>query len=248
MEPNSIVSDAQYEALQQKNRTIRKKIVLICLLLAVSLLILVGILLVWEFLRKDPVEDPFGEYDFYPPYEGDILQNPAYLELNREICYCEDATGMGLTAPLTEETLARADATVRFVYSYLQIIISGDTEAYNAMLGEEYLREHGAQSAFHPQMLYNITVYAYQTQTNADGSKTVTYRLDYMIYRNDGSFRRDIGSDAIRSQYLVLQCDQNGTIKIRDLVSFRVNSHVGQDLSNEHIQNINTDFERRIIV
>lgn len=229
MESNLIVSDAQYEALQQKNRTIRKKILLICLLFAVALLVLVGILLVWEFLREDPAEESFGEYDFYPPYAGDILQNPAYLELNREICYCEDATGMGVTAPLGEEELERADATLRFVYSYLQTVIAGDTDAYNAMLSESYLQKHGAQSAFYPQMLYNITVYLYQTQTNADGSKSVTYRLDYMIYRNDGSFRRDIGSDAIRSQYLVLNCNADGTIRIGDLVSFRVNSYVGQD-------------------
>ena len=62
------------------------------------------------------------------------------------------------------------------------------------------------------------------------GSKTVTYKLDYMIYRNDGTFRRDIGSDAIRSQYLVLDCAADGSITVRDLVSFRIGSYVGQEI------------------
>ena len=39
----------------------------------------------------------------------------------------------------------------------------------------------------------------------------VTYRVDYMIRKNNGTFRRDVGSDAIRPQYVVLLVSPDGS-------------------------------------
>ena len=35
----------------------------------------------------------------------------------------------------------------------------------------------------------------------------ITYKLEYMIHRNDGSFRRDIRSDESRAHYLTLRIE-----------------------------------------
>ncbi len=230
MSTNDTNAEVSYEALCQRAKKIRKRvlIVLLCCVLAIALLI--GGVLLLNALKADAPSNDYGEYEFYDPYEGDIMQNQAYLSLNREFCYCADATGMGMTYPLNEDELAKLDPSVRFVCNYLQAVIDGDAAAYNAMFSADYLKKNGSKSAFNPQMLYNITIYRYQIQNNADGSKTLTYKLDYMIYRNDGTFRRDIGSDAIRSQYLVLDCAADGSITVRDLVSFRVGSYVGQEI------------------
>lgn len=230
MLPNENNTEVNYEELYQKSKKLRKRALIVVICCIVSVALVSGILLMIPLLVKDTPSDDYGEYKFEPPYEGDIMQNQTYLAMNREFCYCADATGMGVTYPLDEEELKKLDPCVSFVCDYLQAVINGDATSYNAMLSTSYVKEKGYQAAFNPQMLYNITIYHYQTQTNSDGSKTVTYKLDYMIYRNDGTFRRDIGSDAIRSQYLVLNCEKDGRISIRDLVSFRVGSYVGQDI------------------
>lgn len=217
---------SEYEALVQNSKKLKKRIQKIALIGLIALLLLIGILALVNHFLNQKDDAGFGNYYFYPPYEGDIMQNQTYLQMNREFCYCADPTGMGVTYPLNEEELTKLDPSVGFVCDYLRLVIAGDSVAYNALFTQEYLAENGSKDAFNPQMLHNITIYLYQELDNGDGSKTVTYKLDYMIYRNDGSFRRDIGSDSIRSQYLVLHCEKDGSIAIKDLVSFRVDSYI----------------------
>ncbi len=218
-----------YEELSRRSKRQKRKILIVALCSVLALALLAGgVVLIDTLLDKTP-SDYEDDYYFYPPYEGDIMQNTTYLGMNREISYCADATGMGVTYALNEEELAKLDPSVRFVCDYLQTVIAGDEEAYNAMFDVQYLAKNGGQAAFNPQMLHRMTVYLHSMQDLGDGRKTVTYRLDYMIYRNDGTFRRDVGSDAIRSQYLVLTCEADGRIKITDLATFRVDSYVGED-------------------
>ena len=71
---------------------------------------------------------------------------------------------------------------------------------------------------FTQQMLYQICIYYCGAETDGDGSQRVTYRVDYMIRKNNGSFRRDVGSDAIRPQYVVLLVSPDGqSIAIDDV-------------------------------
>lgn len=230
MPENENAQNASYEELLQRSKKMKKRILIVFLCCVVFIGLLIGVVLLVQALsEKKPLGD-FGTYEFSPPYVGDIMQNQEYLDLNRTFCYCEDPDGLGITYPLNEEELAKLDPSVGFVCDYLQTVIDGNVDAYNSMLSAEYIEAHGYQAPFNPQMIYNITIYGYQTQTNADGSRTVTYKLDYMIHQNDGSFRRDMGSDSIRSQFIVLNCAQDGSISIKELVSFRVGAYEGQDL------------------
>ena len=53
-----------------------------------------------------------------------------------------------------------------------------------------------------------------------DGLKSTveTFTLEYMIYQNNGTFRTDVGSDAIRKQHVVVS-DREGDMKIDSIVS-----------------------------
>jgi len=220
--------EISYEELFERSRRMRKRVLIVCLCCFLSIALLVGGFFLIRFLLKPPQED-FGNYYFYPPYEGDIMENSDYLEKNRQFCYCADPDGLGVTYPLNEAELKKLDSSVNFVCQYLQAVINGDVTAYNAMLSTEYVEKNGYQAAFNPQMIYNVTIYEYESQTLADGAKVITYKLDYMIYRNDGTFRQDMGSDAIRSQFIVLNCATDGSITVKDLISFRIDSYQGQE-------------------
>ena len=49
--------------------------------------------------------------------------------------------------------------------------------------------------------------------------RLITYRLEYMIHRNDGTFRRDVGSDASRPQDITVRVGTDGKILIERLVT-----------------------------
>ena len=56
-------------------------------------------------------------------------------------------------------------------------------------------------------------------ETDENGDKLVTYILEYMIYQNDGTFRRDVGSDAIRPQHVTLRVSPSGDMHIEKIVT-----------------------------
>ena len=102
---------------------------------------------------------------------------------------------------------------VLFLYDFLQMIIAGEEDAYNACFTDNYIDEYGTQAAFPPQMLYDMRI-AFYSQEGSNEDLRITYQLDYRFYQNDGTFRRDVGSDAIRPVYVVLVKDTEGNIRI----------------------------------
>jgi hypothetical protein len=53
------------------------------------------------------------------------------------------------------------------------------------------------------QMLYDMRIEPYATE-----DETPAYLLEYKIYRNNGTFRRDIGSNAARTLLVFLTYEQ----------------------------------------
>ncbi len=211
---------AQYEAMRARSEKMKKRMLLI-LAVAVAAIVLLSlaVLLIEQLTKTQPPEITDGEYEFFAPYSGDILQNKEYLSLDRYVKYCETATGQGQTLTVDPENTEAFDANVRFLYGYLQTVIAGDSEAYNRCFNETYFQNVEPIGDFSQQMLHEITIYYHTTQTEADGSKLVSYRLEYMIHRNDGTFRRDVGSDAIRPQMVYLRVTADGEISIEGLVT-----------------------------
>lgn len=209
----------QYEALRAQSRKMKKRIVLVLICAVAIFASFVAIIRLVEYFEKDELPSLDEIYEFYPVYEGDILENREYLGLDRMMQYCDDPSGYGITQSVVPENFDDFDANVLFLYQYVQTIINGDADAYNACFNETYYRDVAPVSNFSQQMLYNIRL-RYDTEENGeDGSKLVTYRLEYMIHRNDGTFRRDVGSDASRAQFVTLRISAQGDILIEKLVT-----------------------------
>ncbi len=100
---------------------------------------------------------------------------------------------------------------------YLQTVIAGDANAYNAYFNNVYFEDNQPKTAFYQQMLYNMVIYYESTEKQDGGDTLTTYRLEYMIYRNNGSFHADVGSDAILPRHVTLRISPDGTIKIEGI-------------------------------
>ena len=211
------VDRERYEALRLQSEKMKKKLLFILagVLVVIVLLIAVILLVDWIQLQKDRPEAPELDITFFPPYHGDIMENEEYLGLNRNVMYCDNPSGYGLTMAVTEENRKDFDAGVLFICDYVQTIIDGDCDAYNSFFNEAYFKDNDPQGEFSQQMVYNIKLRYYIRESK----DLITYRLEYMIRRNDGTFRRDIGSDASRPQYLTLRFSEDGQISIERLTT-----------------------------
>jgi hypothetical protein len=63
-------------------------------------------------------------------------------------------------------------------------------------------------------MVYDITLYP-----QTEGGTVVAYRVDYRIYRNNGTLRNDMESDTIRPLIFVLT-EEDGELKIKSVLPY----------------------------
>lgn len=210
----------QHNQAARRNR-MKKRIILfftaICLILAAAY----GGMALYAHFRDIPEEDDASsatKFNFYDAdWDEDIYADAGYMELNRYISVSDGA----VKTVLEQDNYAEYGDTVVFLAGYIQTIIDGDHEAYNACFSEEYWKTHEKQNIFTPQKVYNVLLTKCEEETvteNGESYTAYTYLVEYMIYRNNGTFRRDIGSDAIGPQYLILT-DRDHTIKIDNILS-----------------------------
>lgn len=145
---------------------------------------------------------PDQQIDFYPINEDeDILAREDYLGLDRYVYYTDPMTGETFVPERHE--LAIVDAALPFFYDYLDCIIRGDEATYPLYFSTAYLESNELPADFTMQMLYDMRIEPYATE-----DETPAYLLEYKIYRNNGTFRRDIGSNAARTLLVFLTYEQ----------------------------------------
>ena len=137
------------------------------------------------------------DYEFYTPAEEeDYFNDPDYLKKDRTLHYT-DSMGQGW---FIDDNSSCGDIGAVFFRLYFLALEQGDADALNDM----YKKELGTYTAFTPQRVYSKELIYLTDGKVDDDTFFITYSLDYNIMKNDGSFRRDIGSDMSRTQYITL--------------------------------------------
>lgn len=204
--------------LEQMKQKQKKNIRLVLLILGGIVLMSILALLLLNWLLPEKESPPQKDIYFYPVVEGNIFENPDYLALNRFVYYCDDPSGYGLTTQITDDDRETFDIKVRFAETYLNMLILGDSRGLELMCSQNYLKENSI-SDFTQQMVYESYIYYHSSEMQQDGSKLVTYRLNYKIYQNNGTYRRDVGSDSAKPEYLVLWVSPDESeIKIENIL------------------------------
>ena len=204
------------KAAASKNK---KRMVIVCVAVVVGIALLFGLVTLIDYLSNRPPKIPEYDFYFYPTYQGDIMSYEPYVALDRQVYYCEDPLGDGLKTAVNEENMTDYDMQVLFLYLYLQTIIEGNVQTYNSYFNDTYYKKSQPLTSFSPQMLYDMEIIYQGTESQAGGEKLVSYRISYRIHRNDGTFRRDVDSDASRPQTITLRVGADGEISIERLVT-----------------------------
>ncbi len=197
----------------QMKRSLAKNIRLVILIIGGMVVLGLAVLLALYFFLPEQETPAPEEYYFYPVnWNENIFETGEYPESDRIMMYCDNEQGYGLKEQITSDgsDMENFDIKVRFLTIYLNSIISGDVETYRSLFTESYLQANSIPQ-FTQQMLYQMCIYYCGTEALEGGMQRVTYRVDYMIRKNNGTFRRDVGSDAIRPQYVVLLVSPDGS-------------------------------------
>lgn len=210
------------QAITEQNKRMRKKLLIVLAFTAGIIAVLTTVfLIVKAFQEKD---EPFSLPDSYfsPTYHGDIFEYPDYLEKRPDvILYCDDPDGLGRTTSIDEEREDEFAPEVLYLRDFLKIMMHADVDAYNSCFNEIYYKNHTKQAAFSQQMIYEAEIRFAGQEEGAGGERTATYYLFYKLYQNDGSLRRDVGSDAVVPMRVVLRTATNGEISISEWTTTR---------------------------
>ena len=152
---------------------------------------------------------------FHP--ELDVTTVPEYMQLDRGVHY----TDGNYTILVLDEEVGDYNKAVQFFVEYFKTIEKGDVDTYNTYFTDAYYETVEPYESFAPQMIYNINVQQLSETFGEDGTTTWTFNVSYMIYRNDGTFRNDIGSDAAKKLYYQLISDRDGNVKINYITYYK---------------------------
>ncbi|MBE6576667.1 MAG: hypothetical protein E7653_00840 [Ruminococcaceae bacterium] len=198
-----------------------KKRLLIAIGVIFSLLILLAVAsaLIDLYENNKASESEEIDFDFYEAnYEEDIFLNEEY---NKKISggfisYEKEDVTVGINR---DNAYAQGEE-VDFIVEMLYDIIYGDNVAYNQRFSTEYYKNNAPKDKFTMQMLYDVKISHVSSEvvnTEAGNYTKSVYTVEYRIYRNNGTFRRDIGNGA-RIQYITVT-NRTGEILIDELVT-----------------------------
>ncbi len=172
--------------------------VCICVFLLLGIITLVSLFILDGVSRGENTEPTISYQFFMPDREANILEDENYLQKDLIITYTRGAE----TFPLAEQNVTELGYGAGFFLDYFDAVIGADEEKLNGLYTDEFIDAHGRTEGFTMQRLYDMNV-RYNGEINVkdyDYDKAYVYIVTYKIMRNDGTFRRDIGSDASREQ------------------------------------------------
>lgn len=203
----------QNDLINEIKRKKRRRSVLLAVAVTIAVIALTVILLLLLLPEDEAPTDPSaGSTVFYPSYDGDVRENEAYLALDRQFYLCDPDYG---SREAIDDGQFAADAQLALLRDYINSLIDGYPSACRSLFTASAL-DASPIPEFEQQMIYRVEI-TRVSQEVSNGERRVIYSLSYMIYRNNGTYRRDVGSNAVRPEYLTLLEVSEGEYRIDGL-------------------------------
>lgn len=190
---------------------------MLIVVISLSLLLLIVAALLPILFQKDAGPGGTPDFEFADPaLSADPTQDSDYMDLDRAVYY-RTLVGYEVTVPVPSEDADGFDSELLLLVRMIRAVMAGDLSTYRTCFSPEYLTEVGEIAPFTKQKLYDITVTHYHdADVNVPTGYTsvVCYGVAYKIKDNNGSFRNDLGSDAVREQVYFVVKDAAGSVAV----------------------------------
>ncbi len=166
----------------------------------------------------DPIE--YGDAPSYifeqADFNIDIFEDEHYNELIKYefIRYSDGST----TVSVSEESYNTYSDAVQVIFSLVKAAQRGDNISYNSCFSPKYIKKSGEQGTFTMQKIYDVLVKEYPPVREGNYLRT-DIELEYRIKENNGTLRNDMGSDAVKTQYITLTTDNTKGVPLIDSVT-----------------------------
>lgn len=206
-----------------KKKIIKKRPLIVIASLFAVFLIAIIVVVIYEVQTN---KNYYGQYSgtYQPDYssityapidfEEDIFLNAEYMEKNHAIKYI---TGAQSTEYPIEYALQSFDTGLLFFAQYFNSIINGEHEVHKDFYWDEYFDDKRCfelpKEPFTKQKIHNISIDFRSTNTviEADGTQKSYYIVRYMIFQNNGTFRRDLAEETTVPMLVELTTKGNTT-------------------------------------
>lgn len=191
------------------NATGKKKGVIIGLLSFTAVFLLAAlsclVLFLIDFLIPDRSDDGLNDISFATPdYTYDISLDDEYMAEDRRV-WVNDGV---LSAPIDDEDYSDNQLYIFFA-KYFTALQTGDAASLKSCYSDELVSTLKLPNKLSMQRVYDIMLYYRSGESKTDPSGIIyteyVYRFEYKIMKNDGVFRRDLESDAIRPQIVTVR-------------------------------------------
>lgn len=216
-EGTPVMSEEEEAQLKKKNK---KKRMTAGIAIFAAIGIVSGVLLALEPWAKSVFGETLGMYgsnksysNYTPDYDLDVTTVEEYMELDRNIYFIKGGEKFII------EDSADNTPDIDFFIEYFDCAINGRYNEYNDMFTENYYKTNEPYIRFAPQMIYDISIEKL-SESYSNGKTNYTYNVTYRIYKNNGTFRNDIGSDGAKTLFFAL-VEDNGEVKI-DRITYYV--------------------------
>ena len=206
---------------KRETKAAKKKLLIAIAVILGVLLLLTGASYLIDFIEQGKLHTNVGEkevnYNFYPAdFEENIFENPDYLKLLDDGKIFIDFKEGGLTLGIAPEDAYKYGEDLKLMTDMLFAVINGNNDLYNGYFTDRYYESHSPKDEFTMQMLYNIKIERLSSgKTEAEDGSEYTksvFTVEYRIFHNNGTFRRDIGAGS-KKQYITVT-NQGGEWRI----------------------------------
>ncbi len=199
----------------------RLLIIIVSILAAIAVLFAVSFAIDKYYDKKDSEAESPIDYDFYPAdYDEYIYNDTEYAEkIEYGFMYYTD-NSTGLTLGIEKETAVEHGSEAVFMVDYIYSIINGNAAEYNTFFSDTYYENHDKHGEFTMQKLYDVNITKDSSEiVSEDGGDYTKYIfvVEYKIFKNNGTFRNDIG-DGSKKQYITVT-DRYGELLIDSITT-----------------------------
>ncbi len=209
--PNSSVKAA-------KKKKMAIAIVVMCVIAVIGMFFL-NTEMLFDFSSEETTKIPHNNKGssehiitlYKPDWNTNIFERADYLDKNRYLTFAEG--GMELT--LVDGNYSEYGDEVQLLADYFDALMQGDAEKVCSFYADSYFESHDRWEKITMQKLYDMKV-EFLNKKESESTIEYYYRVSYKIMENDGTFRDDLISDAVKAQFYVIT-DFGYEMKITDV-------------------------------
>ena len=196
------------ERIEKGRGSAKKRLLIVIISIFTTILILGIVSFIIDYIEEKNKKEFEVDFNFFPAdYEENIFDDDRYIDLvsGEFIRYTDTTTN--ITLGIDKESAAHYGAEVDFLVDMIYDIINGDHKSYNHKFSDSYYKDNSPKDRFTMQKVYdvNITYLSSETLTEEGTNYTKSvYILEYKIFENNGTFRRDIGSGSKKQYFTII--------------------------------------------